>query len=245
MKLLVSILIATALPALAQTINGVPNQSVSANQVNGATVPASAPLLGTNSSNQVVSVTTLPTSAEPAHTGDMTNTAGSLATTVAKVNGSTPGGSCTNQVVTSLNSSAVPTCTSLATAYLPTAHITRTAAVSDLAPVTTDSGLILVINPPTAIALTRVYCASQGGTNVVINLDKRAEGTIGTDSGAHLLGSDLTAVNTGANTSTFSATPCGGTSSCAIAAHTPVVMTITSISGTVNALNCSIDYTVN
>jgi hypothetical protein len=119
--------------------------------------------------------------------------------------------------------------------------------MTDLAPATSDSGLILVINPPTAIVLTRVFCAVQGSTNVVINLDKRAEGTIGTDSGAHLLGSDLTAITGGANTSTFAngSGQCGGTSSCAIAAHAPVVLTITSMSGTPTALNCSIDYTVN
>lgn len=124
--------------------------------------------------------------------------------------------------------------------------VTRTAAISDFAPATGDSGLILVIDPPQAITITRVYCASQGGTNVAINLDKRAEGTIATDSGNHLLSSILTAVNTGANTSTFAngAGQCGSTSSCAIAAHAPVVMTIASVSGSVTALNCSVDYTV-
>jgi hypothetical protein len=124
---------------------------------------------------------------------------------------------------------------------------TRTAAVTDLAPAASDSGLILVINPATAIALTRVYCAVQGSTNVVMNLDKRTEGAIGTDSGAHLLGSDLTAVAGGANTSTFAngSSQCGATSNCAVAAHNPVVLTITSISGTPTALNCSVDYTVN
>ena len=56
-------------------------------KVNGGSVPASAPLLGTNSSSQPTSVTTLPTSAEPAHTGDVTNTAGSLAMTVGQIKG--------------------------------------------------------------------------------------------------------------------------------------------------------------
>jgi hypothetical protein len=56
-------------------------------QVNGASVPAGAALLATNSSSQLASVSTLPTSAVPAFTGDMTNTAGSLATTVGKING--------------------------------------------------------------------------------------------------------------------------------------------------------------
>jgi len=124
---------------------------------------------------------------------------------------------------------------------------TRTVSVSDLAPVSGDSGLILVINPATAIHLTRVFCAVPGSTNVVMNLDKRAESTIGTDSGAHLLASDLTAVPGGANTVIFAngAGQCGGTSSCAIAAHAPVMMTFTSLSGTPTALNCSVDYTVD
>src|SRR3984885_935747 len=40
--------------------------------------------------------------------------------TVAKVNGGTPGGTCTNQVVTALSSSAVPTCTTVTSAYVNT-----------------------------------------------------------------------------------------------------------------------------
>jgi hypothetical protein len=122
---------------------------------------------------------------------------------------------------------------------------TRTVSVTDLAPVVGDSGLILGVNPATAIHLTRIFCAVQGTTNVVVNLDKRAEATIGTDSAAHLLGADLTAVSGGANASTWSATPCGGTSSCAVAAHAPVVMTFTSVSGTPTALNCSVNFTVD
>lgn len=63
-----------------------------ANQVNGATVPASAPLLGTNSSNQTVSVTTVPTSTFPALTGAVTTPGASLTTTLATRYAS---GSCT------------------------------------------------------------------------------------------------------------------------------------------------------
>lgn len=47
-------------------------------RINGASIPNSATLIGTNSSSQLISLSTLPTSAEPAHTGDVTNTAGSL-----------------------------------------------------------------------------------------------------------------------------------------------------------------------
>lgn len=56
-------------------------------KVNGGVVAASSPLVGTNVSGQIIPVTTIPTSTVPAFTGDMTNSAGSLATTVVKVNG--------------------------------------------------------------------------------------------------------------------------------------------------------------
>ena len=134
----------------------------------------------------------------------------------------------------------------LPTGNIATAQVTRTISITDLAPVVGDSGLILIINPTTAIHLTRVFCAIQGSTNVVMNLDKRTEGAIGTDSGYHLIG-DLTAVAGGANTATFVNTysQCGGTTSCAVGTHIPVVMTFTSVSATPTALNCSIDYTVD
>jgi len=51
-------------------------------KINGGSIPASAVLLGTNASSQLIALTTLPTSAEPAHTGDVTNSAGSLVLTI-------------------------------------------------------------------------------------------------------------------------------------------------------------------
>lgn len=54
-------------------------------KINGGSVPASAPLLGSNSSSQPISVTTVPTSTFPALTGDVTTPGGSLATTLATV----------------------------------------------------------------------------------------------------------------------------------------------------------------
>lgn len=84
----------------------IPNGTVLGNS-SGAAAPASP-------------LTTLPSAVEPAHTGDMTNTAGSLTTTVSKLNGTTPGGTCTNQSVTSVSASAVPACTTLTSAYVDT-----------------------------------------------------------------------------------------------------------------------------
>lgn len=51
--------------------------------------------------------------------GDAT-TSGSNAVSVVKVNGNTPGGTCTNQAVTSLDSSARPTCTTITSSYTDT-----------------------------------------------------------------------------------------------------------------------------
>ena len=97
-----------AAPTLS-SLGGVPTSTT----VNGHAL--SAPVVVSASD---LTTGTLPASAEPAHTGDMTNSAGSLATSVVKVNGITPGGACTNQFARSISSSAVPTCASIAAADL-------------------------------------------------------------------------------------------------------------------------------
>ncbi len=51
------------------------------------TTTANELAVSTTTAHTIGYATTLPTAAEPAHTGDVTNTAGSLATTVVKVNG--------------------------------------------------------------------------------------------------------------------------------------------------------------
>jgi hypothetical protein len=125
---------------------------------------------------------------------------------------------------------------------------TRTISVTDLAPVVGDSGLILVVDPATAIHLTRVFCATRGtSATASVNLDKRTEGAMGTDV-AHLLGAgptDLSVTTAGANTTTWNAANCGNTSSCPIAAHVPVVLMITALANTPTALTCSVDFTVD
>lgn len=49
----------------------------------------------------------------PAFTGDATKPSGSLVTTVVKVNGNTPGGTCTNQFASAIDTSGRPTCASV------------------------------------------------------------------------------------------------------------------------------------
>jgi hypothetical protein len=62
--------------------------------------------------------------------GDAT-TSGSNAVSVVKVNGNTPGGSCTNQAVTSVDSSARPSCTTLTSAYVNNS-VATTGGTTDL-----------------------------------------------------------------------------------------------------------------
>lgn len=87
--------------------------------------------------------------------------------TVAKVNGNTPGGTCTNQVVTSISTSAVPTC-----AGVPAAALANSTASLVWTPVATG----LTIVPGTgAVTLTGKY--SQIGNVVYYSIAIGATGT--------------------------------------------------------------------
>jgi hypothetical protein len=117
---------------------------------------------------------------------------------------------------------------------------TRTVNITDLAPAAGDDGLILALNPASAIHLTRFSCGVEGTTSVVVNLVK----------GGTSLIADMTATSGDVNTVAVStwangSSQCGGTSTCAVATHVPVTMHIGAISGTPTAVNCSLDYTVD
>jgi hypothetical protein len=62
--------------------------------------------------------------------------------TVTKVNGSTPGGTCTNQFVRSVNSSAVPTCASIVAADIP-AYARTQRTPTDPASTTSNTGVMM------------------------------------------------------------------------------------------------------
>ena len=113
-------------------------------------------------------------------------------------------------------------------------------SITDIAPVASDDGLILVVDPAQNIHLTRLACGVQGSTSVVVNMVK----------GGNSLVSDQTCTNGSVETvttSTFAngSGQCGGTSTCAIAAHAPVTLHIGTVSGSPTALQVSVEYTVD
>lgn len=85
--------------------------------------------------------------------------------TVAKVNGSTPGGTCTTQFVRSLSSSAVPTCASIATADLPSALPAASTIATSLAIGGATIGTGYFATPTFLNGLANTVSISQGVFN--------------------------------------------------------------------------------
>jgi hypothetical protein len=112
--------------------------------------------------------------------------------------------------------------------------------VTDVGPVTADDGLIVVLDPATAVHLTRISCGVTGTTSVIINLVKATVSLIA-DMTSTAGDVNTVVVTTWANGSS----QCGGTTSCAVAAHTPVTLHIGTISGTPTSVSCSLDYTID
>jgi hypothetical protein len=132
------------------------------------------------------------------------------------------------------------TITAVTVAQVPASIDTRTVTFTDPAPVAGDDGLIVVLNPATAVHLKRIACGVTGTTSVVVNLEK---------GGASLI-ADLTATAGDVNTVVVTtwangSAQCGGTTSCAVAAHTPVTVHIGAIIGTPTSLSCAIDFSVD
>jgi hypothetical protein len=98
---------------------------------------------------------------------------------VAKVNGNTPGGTCTNQAVTGIDSSGRPTCTTLTSSFVDSSFITTS---------TSASGALTGTFPNLAIgSITQYYLPVAGASGVLGNSVIFQNGTnigIGTTTGA-------------------------------------------------------------
>lgn len=123
---------------------------------------------------------------------------------------------------------------------LAAAQNTRTSCATDLAPVTGDDGLITLLNPATAVHLTRFSCGVTGTTSVIGNLVKAAASLVADQT---CTAGDANQVNT--TTFANGSGQCGGTTSCAVAAHAPVTIHIGTISGTPTGVTVCVDYTVD
>jgi hypothetical protein len=128
----------------------------------------------------------------------------------------------------------------VAPADLSTNANTRSVVFNLAAPVAADDAIYTILNPVSAVKLTRLSCGVTGTTSVVVNLEA---------SGASLISDEtVTAGDVNHHTVTTWAngsSQCGGTSSCAVAAHTPVTLHVGAISGTPTNLACSIEYTTD
>lgn len=144
-------------------------------------------------------------------------------------------GACTNQVVTGNNADAAPTCTTPDTGFVSTGLRTLTRSITIFDPVAGDSGRAQFVFPKN-VTITRVWCNVKAATNVVIQLNTRAEGTPDV-SGTDVLTSTLTCVTGGANTTTFSAA--------AVTSRSPVALTISSVTGTPDTLRVHVEATVD
>lgn len=92
---------------------------------------------------------------------------------------------------------------------------------------------------PYAVTLTSVRATIRGGTSLDFNLESRASSSLNS-SGTVILASDLSAIQTGAVTTTFS-----GTNNVLSSADTFVVFVASAIVGTVNQIVIEINFTIN
>ncbi len=116
----------------------------------------------------------------------------------------------------------------------------KTSCVTDIAPVVGDDNLITILNPSSAVHITRFSCGVTGTTSVIGNLTKSSLSLI-SDATCTAGTANQVVVTTFANGSS----QCGGTSSCAVAAHAPVTLHLGTISGTPTGFTVCVDYTVD
>ena len=92
---------------------------------------------------------------------------------------------------------------------------------------------IPLLNLPASATITRVYCTVKSGTNIVFGLYKNAEATAWTN-GTAVFSGDQTCTGSGLVVTSFS--------SAAVAAHTPLVISVTSATGGPTMASITVEY---
>ena len=118
--------------------------------------------------------------------GDGT-TNGSNVLTVTKINNTTPGGTCTNQVVTSISSSAVPTCNSIVNAEITNGTIDLTTKVTGILPSANGgtNNAFFKVSGPTTTAKTYTFPDSNATIPQVVASGASALNTVLITSASH------------------------------------------------------------
>ena len=162
---------------------------------------------------------TIPTALPPngSASGDLSGSYPSP--TVAKVNGNTPGGTCTNQFARSVDSSGRPTCASIASADLPAQYKIWTC----------ETGMGDGLNAFTSGTYLQHFCVNKTGVTVTITgVACYADGGSPT---LNASGTTLGALLTGAVTCTTAAAGAAGTQSANVALTNGDAIDFTFVSG--------------
>ena len=120
---------------------------------------------------------------------------------------------------------------------------TRNLVFNLQSPAAGDDNIYAVFDPPVAVHLRRFACGVTGSSapSVVANLYESGPLSLLADQTCGSGSVETVTTTTWANGSS----QCGATSSCAVSAHTPIILHVGAISGTVSNLAISVEYTVD
>ena len=108
---------------------------------------------------------------------------------------------------------------------------TFSSSITDIAPVSGDA--VLIVNSPLNATLTSFICGTQSATSAVVDLKPASQSAWGT-LGSSVLSAPITAIPGGAS---------GTITTSALALNTPLMVSVGTVTGTVNNLYCTVTYT--